>query len=287
MTWGRCVRALWSAGAFAAVGVLLYPAAPAAVAATQLPAFAHIVIVVEENHSNSAIVGNRNAPYMNWLAANGALMTQSFAVAHPSEPNYLALFAGNTFGLTSDACPVNGGTNPNLASELFAAGYSFGGFAEDLPAVGSTACSAGKYARKHAPWVNFTNVPAAASMPFSSFSSVTDGSALPTVSFVVPNLDNDMHDGSVAQADSWLSTNLSSYANWAKANDSLLIVTWDEDDNSQNNQIPTILFGANVRPGTYGQVISHYNVLSTVQQIYGLTKTGYAAMAPPISEAWG
>jgi phosphatidylinositol-3-phosphatase len=96
-----------------------------------------------------------------------------------------------------------------------------------------------------------------------------------------------MHDGSVAQADSWLSTNLSSYANWAKANDSLLIVTWDEDDNSQNNQIPTILFGANARPGTYGQVISHYNVLSTVQQIYGLTKTGYAAMAPPISEPWG
>jgi phosphatidylinositol-3-phosphatase len=255
-------------------------------AASTLPTPAHIVVVAEENRSNANIIGNKSAPYLNSLANNGAVMTQSYAETHPSEPNYLALFAGNTLGLTSDACPVNGGAAPNLASELLAAGYTFTGFAESLPSVGSTTCSAGRYARKHAPWVNFSNVPPASSVPFSAFPSPSDYGRLPTVSFVIPNLDNDMHDGSIAQGDTWLYNNLSAYAGWATANNSLLVITWDEDDNSGNNQIPTIIVGANVRPGAYAEPISHYNVLSTMQQMYGLPKTGYAAMAPSISDIW-
>src|SRR5262245_20691772 len=142
------------AGAFAAIGAVAMPG-PAPVAAAQtIPVPAHIVIVVEENKPDSGIIGSKSAPYINALAAGGANMTQSFAETHPSEPNYLALYSGNTFGLTSDACPVDAGAAPNLASELLAAGYSFGGFSEDLPAVGSPACSAGKYARKHVPWAN-------------------------------------------------------------------------------------------------------------------------------------
>jgi acid phosphatase len=252
-----------------------------------MPTPAHIVVVVEENHSDAGIIGNKSAPYINWLAGNGALLTQSFAVTHPSEPNYLALFAGSTLGLTSDACPVDGGAAPNLGSELLAAGYTFLGFSEDLPSAGSVTCSAGKYARKHAPWVNFSNVPSAYSVPFSAFPGPSDYARLPTVSFVIPNLDNDMHDGTVAQGDTWLHSDLSAYAAWAKANNSLLVVTWDEDDNSQNNQIPTILYGANVRTATYGEPVSHYNVLSTMEQMYGLPKTGYAAMAPAIGDIWG
>jgi len=114
---------------------------PAASAGSALPAPAHIVVVLEENKPGSAVVGNKAAPYINALANSGANMTQSFAETHPSEPNYLALFSGNTFGLTSDACPVNAGAAPNLASELLAAGYTFGGFSEDIPAVGSPVCS--------------------------------------------------------------------------------------------------------------------------------------------------
>ena len=257
-----------------------------ATAASPIPTPSHVVIVVEENHSDVNVIGNEAAPYLNSLATNGALMTQSFAETHPSEPNYLALFAGSTFGLTSDACPVAAGSAPNLASELFTAGYTFGGFAEDLPAVGSPACSAGKYARKHAPWVNFTNVPPACAAPFSSFNARTDYASLPTVSFVIPNLDNDMHDGTIAQADTWLYSNLARYTNWATLNNGLLIVTWDEDDNGPNNQIPTMFYGAGVKPGTYSEPISHYNVLSTVEQMYGVPKTGLAANAPPINDIW-
>ena len=268
--------------AAAALVVVAAPAAPAH-AAPQVPGFARVVVVVEENHAAGDIIGNRAAPFINALAAGGALMTQSYGVTHPSQPNYLALFAGDTFGVTSNVCPLNLGAAPNLASTLLAAGYSFGGYAENLPAVGSTVCAAGPYARKHVPWVNFSNVPPSASMPLSAF---TGDGTLPTVSFVVPDLSSDMHDGSVAAADNWLSAHLAGYANWAKANNSLLIVTWDEDDDSEGNRIPTIFYGAGVRPGSYSQTISHYNVLSTIQEIFGLPKTGLAAAAKPVTGIW-
>lgn len=281
------IRVLGLLGAAALVGLAAGPLNPRIVlVATAVPQPAHIVIVVEENRSESGIIGNKSAPFITALAAGGANMTQSFAETHPSEPNYLALFAGNTFGVTTDQCPVNAGAAPNLGSELLAAGYTFAGFAEGLPAAGSPVCSAGKYARKHVPWANFTNVPPANSLPFSAF-PMGDYARLPTVSFVIPNNDDNMHDGSIAQADTWLNRQLSGYANWAVANNSLLIVTFDEDDGGRRNQIPTVFYGAHVRPGNYAEQISHYNVLSTLEQMYGLPKTGYAASAPPITDIWG
>nr|WP_167380244.1 alkaline phosphatase family protein [Mycobacterium scrofulaceum] len=284
---GRVIRVLGLLGAAALVGLAASPLNPRIVlVATAVPQPAHIVIVVEENRSESGIIGNKSAPFITALAAGGANMTQSFAETHPSEPNYLALFAGNTFGVTTDQCPVNAGAAPNLGSELLAAGYTFAGFAEGLPAAGSPVCSAGKYARKHVPWANFTNVPPAYSLPFSAF-PMGDYARLPTVSFVIPNNDDNMHDGSIAQADTWLNRQLSGYANWAVANNSLLIVTFDEDDGGRRNQIPTVFYGAHVRPGNYAEQINHYNVLSTLEQMYGLPKTGYAASAPPITDIWG
>lgn len=256
-------------------------------AAAVIPAPAHIVVVMEENRSHTAVIGNKSAPYINSLAANGATMTQPIAETHSSEPNDFALFAGSTLGLKENSCPVNAGGAPNLGSELLAAGYTFVGFAEDLPAVGSQACNSGKYARKHVPWVSFTNIPRSCSVPFSMFPAASNYASLPTVSFVIPNLANDMGDGSIAQADNWLYQELSPYASWAKDNNSLLILTWDEGDDTAGNRIPTIIYGANVKTGTYAEPISHYNVLSTVEQMYGLPKTGNAAKAPAIPDIWG
>jgi acid phosphatase len=260
--------------------------APTEFRAATVPTPAHVVIVVEENRSQTNIIGNKAAPFINQLAANGAMMAQSFAELHPSEPNYYALFAGSTL-VTANVCPVNGGNTPNLGSQLLGAGYTFAGFAESLPEVGSPACSAGKYARKHVPWASFTNIPSSRSLPFSAFPPPSNYASLPTVSLVIPNLDNDMHDGSITQGDTWLYQNLSQYAAWARANNSLLILTWDEDDNTPRNQIPTVFYGANVRPGIYNEPISHYNVLSTLEEMYGLPKLGYATRAPAITDIWG
>jgi acid phosphatase len=264
----------------------LHETAPVDFTAAGVPTPAHVVVVVEENRSQNNVIGNKAAPYINQLAANGAMMAQSFAEVHPSEPNYYALFAGDTL-VKDNVCPVNAGNTPNLAAQLLAAGHTFLGFAESLPAVGSMECRAGKYARKHVPWASFSNIPANYSLPFSAFPGPANFASLPTVAFVIPNLDNDMHDGSIAQGDAWLYQNLSQYAQWAKANNSLLILTWDEDDNSSRNQIPTVFYGANVKPGSYTETISHYNVLSTLEQMYGLPKLGYATRAPAITDIWG
>ena len=100
---------------FCAVALVISALAPrVSLAAAGLPTLAHVVIVVEENRSQANIIGNQSAPFINALAANGAMMALSFAETHPSEPNYLALFAGDTFGVTKDVCPVNGGAVPNL-----------------------------------------------------------------------------------------------------------------------------------------------------------------------------
>ena len=92
------------AGAAALVGLAIVPSAPRVeLAAAALPQPAHVVIVVEENRAATNIIGNKSAPFINALAAGGANMVQSFAEAHPSEPNYLALFAGTTLGVIKDS----------------------------------------------------------------------------------------------------------------------------------------------------------------------------------------
>lgn len=237
-----------------------------------------------ENHSYGEIIGNPAAPYINQLADRGVLFTHSQAITHPSQPNYLALFSGSTQGVADDGCPYRF-TAPNLAADLIRAGRSFAGYAEDLPAAGSQVCSAGEYARKHVPWADFSNVPGSVNRPFSDFAAA-GFAGLPTVSFVIPNLCDDMHDCGVFAGDAWLRTHIGGYAAWAMTHDSLLIITWDEDGGSQGNHIVTIFAGQAVRPGRYTEPITHYNVLATVEAAYGLPRDGQAAAAAPVTDVW-
>ncbi|MEN3361331.1 MAG: phosphatidylinositol-3-phosphatase [Mycobacteriales bacterium] len=258
------------------------PGSPAAPAAA-VPAFDHIVVVIEENHSFGEVVGNANAPYISSLATGGATLTQSFAVTHPSQPNYLALFSGSTQGVTSDACP-HSFTAENLGHQLRTAGRTFAGYSETMPSVGFTGCTSGRYARKHNPWVNFGNVPAADSLRFSDFP--TDFSTLPSLAFVIPNLCSDMHDCGVSTGDTWLRGHLGAYATWAAAHNSLLIVTFDEDDSSASNQIPTVLSGAHVRTGRYSERVTHYGMLRTLQTAFGLGCVANSCSATAIADTW-
>ncbi len=256
--------------------------------ATGLPRADHVVVVIEENHAADAIVGNVDAPYINSLVAAGAQLTDSHGNAHPSQPNYFELFSGGTQGVKGDECPAHGSpfATANLASSLDAVGNSFAGYSEDLPATGSTVCSAGGYARKHNPWSAFSNVPAAANRPFTAFPK-SDYAKLPTVSYVVPNLDNDMHDGSVKQGDTWLKDNLDGYRRWAATHNSLLVVTWDEDDFTRTNHILTVLVGPMVKSGvTSGQYVTHDDVLRTIEDLTGAEPVGNSADAKPITGIW-
>jgi hypothetical protein len=267
-----------------AVGVI---APTVSAAATTPPKFDHVVLVMEENHSFSSIIGSSAAPYINSLApAQGALFTNSFAIEHPSQPNYLDIFSGSNQGITSDSCPHTFSTN-NLGNELRTAGLSYTSFSENLPSAGSTVCTSGTYARKHNPSVNFSDLPTTTNLPFTSFPTTTAGFAsLPTVSMVDPNLQDDMHDGTIQQGDTWLRTNMDAYAQWAKTHNSLLIVTWDEDDSSGSNQVPTLFVGANVTPGSFGEQINHFSVLRTIEDAYGLGHLGSSASATPITDVF-
>jgi len=251
--------------------------------AASIPAPTHVIVVMEENHAYAEIIGSGQAPYINTLATQGALFTNSFAITHPSQPNYLALFSGSKHGIIDDSCPHTF-TGRSLESMLLAAGETFKGYSEDLPAVGSQVCTSGKYARKHAPWTDFSRDLASDNQPFSNFPS--DFSKLPTVSWVIPNLDNDMHDGTIQQGDRWLQTNLMAYVTWAQNNNSLLIVQFDEDDGTSGNHIVTIFVGPMVKPGKYSEKINHYNVLRTIEDMYGLPHLGRTASATPITDVW-
>lgn len=274
------------AGALLGVASLIalrFSAAGAVAAPEALPRPAHVVIVMEENKSGWQIDGDKNAPYLNELLRGGAYFTNSHGVTHPSLPNYLALFAGVT-NTNRDRCPAVGFSRnaPNLATELSAAGLSFASYAENLPGAGSDACWAGDYARKHAPWTEFDNVPRSEELPFSAFPSFE---RLPTIAFVIPNVQHDMHSGSIAEGDAWLSRHLGPLVAWAGSHDTLLIVSWDEG-NDLENTIPTIFAGPMVRQGRYAESIDHYRVLRTLEDMYGLPHAGRSGDVAPISDCW-
>jgi acid phosphatase len=274
-----------------------------------LPAYDHIVIVIEENKYYDQVIGSASAPYINQvLRAQGASLTHIYAEEHESEGNYFWLFSGSNQGVGfKDVIPskkthkVYPFRTSNLGQQLIDKKFTFKGYAEDLPQTGSTVTKIGHYARKHVPWISFGNIPqgsnpeSSTNLQFSSFPS--DFTKLPTVSIVVPNLVDDMHDPgnhpktAVKNGDAWLKKNIDPYYQWSKAHNSLLIVTFDESDDPTGyigltdpaskyvdiqNRIPTIFAGAHIRHGDYeeGTGVTHVNLLRTIEAMYGLRASG-------------
>jgi hypothetical protein len=251
--------------------------------AAALPRPEHVIVVIEENHTLAQIVASGDAPYLAAVARSGALFTHAYGVMHPSQPNYLALLAGLT-NTNGDRCPAIGvpADAPNLASELLAAHLTFAAYSEALPKAGFMGCSAGTYAQKHAPWTHFANIPQQLHRPLDDLTSFDH---LPTVTFIVPDVDDDMHDGTVQEGDEWASAHLTPLLKWAATHDTLVVFTWDEGYDAVNS-IPTMFVGPMIRAGRYTQRINHYNVLRTLEDLYGLTPTGKAATAAPIDDIW-
>jgi phosphatidylinositol-3-phosphatase len=306
----------------------------------------HVVVVIEENLSYRNLV-----PELTWLTRlmrENANFTDSHGIDHPSQPNYLALFSGNTQGTGSrrnpdgsnpiigdhtqvgtDA-PIAGTplTSPNLAASLMRAGHSFAGYSEDLPQPGFTDTSHVSptgggidYQRKHNPWVNWqaarddaigkNQLPSGTNLPFSAFPVDAAGFArLPTVAIVVPNQINDAHGSDAAPKgttlrpamDEWLRTHIEPFRQWAMTHNSLLVITWDEDEDDYTpvkdaagttvaklylNHVPTIMAGERVVPGSYNERIDHYTLLHTIEDFYGLTPfTDANAATRVISDAF-
>jgi hypothetical protein len=284
----------WIATALA-VGFLCVSHQTRGAADQGLPQPDHVVVVIFENHSFDQVIDPKRAPFIYSLTANGALFVNAFAVAHPSQPNYFALFSGSTQGVRD-----NDGHSfdaPNLATALDTANKNFVGYVE----TGSP--------REHNPWESFNSV---RKLERNLSELPNDFTQLPTVAFIIPNLNHDMHgehDGRrswlkdhlralvpslnhdtderlVRDGDTWLKDHLGTYAEWAKAHNSLLIVTFDEDDDHAGNHIPTLISGAHVRPDRYAERITHYNVFSTLLAMYNVPPFAAAMTSWPIKSIW-
>lgn len=257
-----------------------------------VPSWSHILVVIEENHAYTSIYGSTAAPYLTNFAKTGLWMAQSFGITHPSEPNYIALFAGSTMGVTDDNNhPLSG---DNLAKQCKTKGVSFKAYSEGLPSVGFVGGATGKtesgaYAQKHAPWANFQaagDFDGANHLPFSSMPSTW--SAMPKLAFVVPNQLDDMHDGSVTAGDNWIKSKLGNLIDTAAANNALVIITTDEDDRGHSNHIYTAMKGAHVQAGSqYAATVNHYDILGFLQDALGLPRLRNSVGKKAITSPWG
>lgn len=258
------------------------------------PAFNHVVLVVEENHSYSEVIGNSAMPYFNSLAQQYGLATQYFANAHPSLPNYLVL----TTGLTETFDDNFTGTisDDNAVRELVKAGKTWKCYAESIPSQAYLGGDSGAYLRHHDPFSYLSDVQNSSSqaaniVPFSQFASDLGSNALPQYSFIVPDVNNDAHDGTLAQADAWLQANIAPLiANPAFQSSGLLIITFDEGNQADldhlGGQVATVIISSSAKKGFQSKTLyQHQSVLRLILVSSGITTLpGMAANAPDMTE---
>ena len=258
------------------------------------PTFAHVVIVVLENHAFSEVIGNADMPYLNELAQQYGLAAQYYANAHPSLPNYFMLTTGGT-QTTSDN--FSGSlSDDNVVRELVKAGKSWKCYAESLPSVSYMGPDVYPYVRQHNPFAYISDVQKDSSqmanvVPFTQFGSDLANHALPQYSFIVPNLLDDAHDGTLAQADAWLQLNMAPLiADSSFQASGLLIITFDEGDQSDTNhgggQVATVIVSTKARTNYTSQtVFQHQSTLRLSLAALGVDAfPGAAGTAPDMTE---
>ena len=264
----------------------------------------HLIVVVEENHSFEQLIGSPAAPFLNRLATQGTLLTDYYAVAHPSLPNYVALLSGRT-PIRNDcqACTFAG---PTVIDQLEARHVSWAAYYQGLPRPCSTVASSGAYTEAVDPFMHAADVRDHPSrcdrvLPFGHFHSDLAAGRLPTVVFVMPDLHHDMHSGPVRVADAWLRRLVGGLeASPAWRQDTRLVVTFDESTRSdvrsccgglgRGGRIPTIVAGPRIPQGRDPTPYTHYSLLRSIEAAFGLPFLGHAgdpatATIPALADA--
>jgi hypothetical protein len=250
----------------------------------------HVAVIVMENEEFADIIGSPDAPYINSLARSYGLASSMFAIAHPSLPNYLALTGGSTFGIDSDCtdCSVHA---TSIVDQLERSGLSWRAYMEDLPYPCFKGAETGGYAKKHDPFIYYTQIAhnlavCAQIVPLSRLAADERANAVPRFIWITPNLCHDMHDCDVQTGDRFLSTLVPPLIA-ALGPRGLLFVTWDEgssDDGccrlAAGGHIVTIAAGALAKRGTrLSTSADHYSLLQTIEDVFGLPRLRGAACA--------
>lgn len=292
-------------------------ALPAWAASAKVPPLDHAFVIILENHAYAQIIGNPKAPYINRMAHTYNLATQYHAVTHPSLPNYVALIAGDYFGIHSDAYPAWGGkggglfsrriaplSGPTIADQLVAARLTWKIYEEDLPPGGAYGvdispggAGGALYAVKHDPFLYFASVqnnPAmlAASVPAAQLGVDLDAGKAPNLSFIVPNQCRDMHgDGGpcrgaddaalIAAGDRAVADvveKIRASAQWQHGSNAIFVV-WDEDNfHTADNRVAAIVETNYGAKGVRDATpYTHYSLLKTLETAFNLEFLGHAA----------
>ena len=291
--WARAlaVTALVSTAALVALGC--GHASPGTVSLG--PAFAiprsqrsHVVVVMMENAEYGEVIGSSAAPYVNSLARRYGLMTQSYAIQHPSLPNYLALTSGSTHGIGSDctSCAVSA---TNIVDQLEGARITWGAYLEDTPSPCFAGARSRGYAKKHNPFAYYTDIVRSPQRcrrlkGFAQLARDLRADRLPTYAWVSPNLCDDGHDCGLATADRFLARTVPALLR-GLGPQGFLVLQWDEGTSDRGccgvaagGHVATIVAGPQVRRGGRSALpIDQYGVLASIERALGLTALGDAA----------
>jgi hypothetical protein len=264
-------------------------ACPSSHAVASTPELAHVVVIVFENKEERQVIGSRAAPTFTALARTYVRLTQYYAVTHPSLPNYLALTSGATHGIRSDCnrCVVDA---RNVADTLEEAGRTWKTYAEGLPRPGYSGARAGRYVKKHVPFLYFRDVVSNPGrrgniVPLPQLTADLDSGALPDFALIVPDLCHSMHDCPVRTGDRWLHAVLPPLL---ELPGTVVFVTFDEGAGGPaGNHVAALALGTAVRPATrIAQRTGHYGLLRTIETAWSLPLLGRSAAAKPIAGIW-
>ncbi len=268
----------------------------------KIPAFDHIVVLLFENHGFEQVIGNSLMPNLNALARQYVLLTQYYALRHPSLPNYIGLFSGDTYGITKDCsdCYLN---QPNLADRIEASGRTWRDYQEDMPSpcfVGNS----GDYVQKHDPFMYFDDIRLNAArcrksvVPLTQLDSDLGAKQLPNFVFIMPNMCNSGHNCSLDVADTWLGAMVSKLQNsQALGQNSLIIIVFDEYEGNNasccglparaGGQVAALLISPMAKQGYNDPTpYSHYSMLKTILSAWNLPDLGNTTSAATILGPW-
>jgi acid phosphatase len=271
---------------------ILFAAVGAAFAA--VPVAPHVFVVLEENHSYSSVIGNSAMPYLNSLAKTYSLATQYYADTHPSIGNYFMLTTGEILTNNDSFCSTV--SNDNIVRHLLSAGKTWKSYAESLPYTGYTGCNSGYYLKHHNPFAYFSDVANSSVqrnslVPFTHFATDLANHALPQFSFIIPNVMDDAHNGSLGQADYWLKTHIGPLISSSTfQNNGLLLIVFDESFDSDTayggGHVVMVAVGPKVKRGYRSTLhYQHQNLLKTAMQALGVySYPGKASSAAAMSD---
>jgi len=252
-----------------------------------------VLVVIEENHSVDQM--RANMPFLASISDRYGYATHWHALAHPSEPNYLAITGGSTFGVTNDALPaVNAphvGDAQSVFSQAGSAGRSAATYVESMPAP-CAAVDSYPYVARHNPWTYFTADSKAChdhDLGTASFADDARRNELPNVGLLIPNLLHDGHDESLEAADAWLQAELTPVlaSSDFSSGELVIVVTADEDDRHSGNTVLTSVISTRLSHVVVDTTLTHYALTRFIDEVLRVEPLGAAGTAPEMAAAFG